>query len=383
MTFFANQSKINEVLKNYFKKERVMAKKILLADDSVTIQKVVELILSEGDFELKVFGNGEEAFQYIQQDKPDLVLADIEMPGLNGYQLCEKIKSDPSLKDIPVILLSGAFEPLDEALASQVGADGNIVKPFESSELISKINEVLAKAPAVSQESTEEDVYEISEEDVSVTPEEISVEATTEEPAFTESAEESEEFIIEEGSEEDLWEEDLTTEETYAEATVEEEQPFEGAPEEPSTVAPEPPSPEPPSPVEQPQPQPPTHEPQPPAGPSPVTIPTEALEKTIHENLENIFQNLNASVSAAIEQSVGKINIEESVNMAVQEKLSQQLENILMEKLPPMLEESIKNTVQKLSEELKTEIEKILWETIPDLAETIITKEIEKIKASY
>jgi len=347
-----------------------MAKKILLADDSVTIQKVVELILSEGDYELKVFSNGEEAFQYIQQDKPDIVLADVEMPGLNGYQLCEKIKNDPNLKDIPVILLSGAFEPLDENRATEVGADDNIVKPFESSELVNKINGLLANKTPASEET--EEVQEISEE-ISIDEEkafEIEEESISQEP--TVEAEE-EEFIIEETSEEDLWEEELAKGEGYTEATVATDEFIveETAQEEPKKEVPS---------MEQPEQQPNQQEQTQTISES---ISSEDIQRPIKEGLERLFQQLDESVKTIIDESISQLNLQQSINSTIQEKLSQHLENLLTQKLPPMLEEGIKNTVQKLSEELKTEIERILWDTVPDLAETIITKEIEKIKSSY
>jgi len=133
-----------------------MSRKLVLADDSITIQKVVELILSEEDFEVKTFSNGDDAWEAINQDKPDIVLADVEMPGVNGYQLCERIKKDEKFKNIPVLLLAGAFEPIDENLAKQVKADDYIVKPFETRELLNKINTMLAK---------EKEIVEIEEED--------------------------------------------------------------------------------------------------------------------------------------------------------------------------------------------------------------------------
>lgn len=89
-------------------------KKLLLVDDSITIHKVVELILSGEGFEIKAVNNGEEALTGIPTFKPDIVLADVEMPKMNGYVLCEKIKQDPSTSGIPVLLLAGAFEPFDE-----------------------------------------------------------------------------------------------------------------------------------------------------------------------------------------------------------------------------------------------------------------------------
>src|SRR5512135_2604191 len=126
-----------------------MAYKLLLADDSITIQKVVELVLAEEDFEIKAVSNGEDALSVIDSFRPDIVLADIEMPKVNGYQLCEKIKQNPKTSGVPVILLAGAFEPIDEELSQTVGADDSVIKPFESQELISKINAVLTMVAAV------------------------------------------------------------------------------------------------------------------------------------------------------------------------------------------------------------------------------------------
>ena len=107
-----------------------MARKLLLADDSITIQKVVELVLAEEGYDIKATGNGEDALSALSSFKPDLVLADIDMPKMNGYQLCEKIKTNPATRNIPVILLAGAFEPLDDELARNVGAEDFFLKTF-------------------------------------------------------------------------------------------------------------------------------------------------------------------------------------------------------------------------------------------------------------
>jgi CheY-like chemotaxis protein len=144
-----------------------MARKLLLADDSLTIQKVVELVMMPEDFEIKVFNDGEQALQALEAFAPDIILADIDMPKLNGYQLCEKIKNNMAIAHIPVILLAGAFEPFDEQYAKAVYADDYIIKPFESQELISKVNALLItpaesfshKAEAAA--ATEEDVFSV------------------------------------------------------------------------------------------------------------------------------------------------------------------------------------------------------------------------------
>ena len=86
---------------------------ILLADDSITIQKIVNLTFSGEGIEVVTVGNGEAAVKKIHEIHPALVLADIFMPGKNGYEVCDYIKTDPSLSATPVILLVGAFEPFD------------------------------------------------------------------------------------------------------------------------------------------------------------------------------------------------------------------------------------------------------------------------------
>ncbi len=123
-----------------------MGKQLLLADDSVTIQKVVEITFADKDYEIVLTGNGDEALQAAQNRRPDLVLADVFMPGLDGYQLCERLKSDPNLASVPVLLLAGTFEPFDEERATQVGAVGWVPKPFTSQALIDKVEQTLAEA---------------------------------------------------------------------------------------------------------------------------------------------------------------------------------------------------------------------------------------------
>jgi len=122
-----------------------MPYKVYLADDSITIQKVVELTLSEEDFEVTAFGDGESALDAARNAAPDIILADIVMPRMDGYQLSQAVKQDPALKDIPVLLLAGTFENFDAGLASSSLADGHIIKPFESSELINKVKELVER----------------------------------------------------------------------------------------------------------------------------------------------------------------------------------------------------------------------------------------------
>ena len=121
-----------------------MPKSVLLADDSLTIQRVVTLTFANEDVTITSVSDGDQAVEAIARSRPDLVLADIAMPGRTGYEVVQYVRSQPSLASLPVLLLAGAFDPVDEAQARQVGADGVLTKPFEPSTLIGQVNQLLA-----------------------------------------------------------------------------------------------------------------------------------------------------------------------------------------------------------------------------------------------
>lgn len=119
-----------------------MRRRILLADDSVTIQKVIELTFLDEDYEVKAVSNGDEAIAALPQVNPDFVIADVHMPGANGYEVCRRSKE--LRPDIPVLLLVGTFEPFDEGQSRAVGADSFLKKPFDSQELLQRVEDLLA-----------------------------------------------------------------------------------------------------------------------------------------------------------------------------------------------------------------------------------------------
>jgi CheY-like chemotaxis protein len=125
-----------------------MGKKILLADDSITIQKVIELTFSDEDFDVVTVGNGRLAIEKLPEVRPDVVLCDIIMPEKDGYEVCEYVKRTPAYAHTPVLLLTGAFEPFDQERAARAGYDGSLAKPFEPETLIAKVKDLLARAPA-------------------------------------------------------------------------------------------------------------------------------------------------------------------------------------------------------------------------------------------
>jgi CheY-like chemotaxis protein len=121
--------------------------KILVADDNSNIQKMVGLALKDQGIDVVAVGNGEAAVRKISDVRPDLVLADVFMPVRNGYEVCRYVKEDSALSHIPVILLVGAFDPLDEQEAQRVGADGVLKKPFVPPDpLISMVKSALMRA---------------------------------------------------------------------------------------------------------------------------------------------------------------------------------------------------------------------------------------------
>jgi CheY-like chemotaxis protein len=118
---------------------------LLLADDSVTIQRVIELTFADEDVTVVAVSDGDQAIERLEAAPPDIVLADIGMPGKNGYEVAQYIRQTPKLSHIPVMLLTGAFEPVDQARAAEAGCDGVLAKPFEPQMVIGRVKDLLAK----------------------------------------------------------------------------------------------------------------------------------------------------------------------------------------------------------------------------------------------
>jgi len=112
---------------------------ILLADDSPTIQRLVAQMFVDANFEIVSVSNGDAAIRKFEELKPSVVLADIYMPGKNGYEVCAYVKKHAERSDTPVILLAGAFDAFDERVASEAGATAHITKPFEPQALVNLV----------------------------------------------------------------------------------------------------------------------------------------------------------------------------------------------------------------------------------------------------
>ena len=139
-----------------------MSKKLLLADDSVVIQKLVGLSFANEDVEIVSTDNGDDAVTLAREIQPDVILADVVMPGKSGYEVCEAIKQDPALSGIPVLLLTGTFEAFDEGRAASAGANGQITKPFEAQALVERVTEVMNAPPVPATPSVAEPAIDVT-----------------------------------------------------------------------------------------------------------------------------------------------------------------------------------------------------------------------------
>lgn len=126
---------------------------ILLADDSLTIQKVVELTFADSDHTVVAVGSGRELFERLANVKPDVILCDVIMPDTTGYDVCQALKSDPARLHIPVVLLTGTFEPFDRDRAVASGCDAIVTKPFEARELIETVEQLITRSKALAAEA--------------------------------------------------------------------------------------------------------------------------------------------------------------------------------------------------------------------------------------
>lgn len=143
-----------------------MASKILVADDSITIQKIVAMAFESEDAQVEGVGNGDDAFDKLAEFRPDIVLADIDMPGLSGFDLSRKIKESEEFQATKVLLLASDFEDFDERLFMNSHADDHISKPFKSDDIVNKVKELLGMAPAPVISDDNDTVIALTEDDL-------------------------------------------------------------------------------------------------------------------------------------------------------------------------------------------------------------------------
>jgi CheY-like chemotaxis protein len=133
---------------------------LLLADESVTIQRVVELIFADEPVDVVAVGDGDEAIRRLDAAAPDIVLADVGMAARNGYELAWHVKHNPRLAHIPVVLLAGAFDAVDHERARAAGCAGILTKPLEPQLVIARVQELLAATGAAPDEEGVPDVLD-------------------------------------------------------------------------------------------------------------------------------------------------------------------------------------------------------------------------------
>ena len=124
-----------------------MAKTLLLADGSVTIQRVIELTFSHEDVRVVSVPDGARAIQWLETERCDIVLVDVDLPEVDGYSVATHMKKSSRLQRVPVLLLAGAFDPVDQDRVRSIGVDGVVVKPFEPQVVVARVKELLAAAP--------------------------------------------------------------------------------------------------------------------------------------------------------------------------------------------------------------------------------------------
>ncbi len=120
--------------------------RILLADDSPHAQRMGERILREEGFEVVSLTDGESAVLRLADVDPDLILADVFLPGKSGFELCRQVKGDPALRHVRVVLTAGLLEPFDEEEAMRAGCDAILKKPFEASKVMETIHPLVREA---------------------------------------------------------------------------------------------------------------------------------------------------------------------------------------------------------------------------------------------
>jgi DNA-binding response OmpR family regulator len=123
-----------------------MAKnKILIVEDDSYLVKAITIRLEANGFEIVVAVDGEDGLAKSRSEKPDLIILDVMLPKMDGFDICRKLKIDKQCKDIPIIILTAKFQPSDIRFGTEMGADAYMTKPFDSQALLAKIKELLKK----------------------------------------------------------------------------------------------------------------------------------------------------------------------------------------------------------------------------------------------
>lgn len=146
--------------------------KILIVDDDENIANLISLYLTKEMFDTKMVFDGESALKALPDFKPDLIILDLMLPGMDGYQVCRTIRQD---SNVPIIILSAKGETFDKVLGLELGADDYMIKPFETKELVARVKAVLRRAESTIPESTKTVARIVSYPDLEVNLDNYSV----------------------------------------------------------------------------------------------------------------------------------------------------------------------------------------------------------------
>ncbi|HAT72064.1 MAG TPA: diguanylate cyclase response regulator [Elusimicrobia bacterium] len=126
----------------------MLAKKVLVVDDDPNVGLLISAVLKKYNYAVTTLYHGEEVLSFLRDNKPDLILLDLRMPGIDGYALCKRIREAPETRDIPVVILSGVAEMDAKVNTIELGADDFITKPFDVRELRARVNRILKRKSA-------------------------------------------------------------------------------------------------------------------------------------------------------------------------------------------------------------------------------------------
>lgn len=119
--------------------------KILIVDDEINIQELIKFNLKNQGYDVLVAGDGVEALRLVKTEKPDLILLDLMLPGIDGYDVCSQIRKNNSISSIPIIMITAKGEEFDKVHGLDLGADDYITKPFSIKELLARVNAILRR----------------------------------------------------------------------------------------------------------------------------------------------------------------------------------------------------------------------------------------------
>jgi len=339
-----------------------MSIKILLADDSITIQKVVGIIFGSEEYSLTVVDNGKAALEKARELNPDVLLIDALMPGMSGYEVCEAVRATPAIATKPILLLTGSFEPFDEAKAKSCGADDFLSKPFESQQIVTKVKELVVLgssrtgAPFAAEQETliPQFVPEAAEEPAAVNgiwgaftaPEESAPAAAATPPAIPALADDVDVFAMV-GKEPEA----LTAPPTAEVSPIQESIGSQWIPVEEETFEFEEKTA-----VEQPAPA--------------VNVPEPTIEESMFGDTD-----FGAAASSPIVPAVDPAPVTEPPVVA--QPAAPAVVPVAPASTVTLTEEQLREALAAASKDV---IERIVWEVVPDLAEVLIKEAIRKIK---